>query len=464
MPQYDMNVEPVETPGTIAGTSVFCVLYCAVSFGMLYFAVTAWKETVPILITGFFAAFGVVYVVITIRQTLSHRKFGIASLLLERPAPSIGGQLRGSVSLPATAASARTVEAELTCWKEIHEIGRNKSTHREPVWATKQSFPIRAKPGGASATIGIEIPGDLEPTNAKPRVLVMSSGDPPRVFWWWELRVTADVPGVDLDRHYPIVVLPAQPHAAPPVRPTIQEAAPPAPASSALPADDRTEDAAPAKPDPSSTWVLIAANLAALAGAVWWGWAVQDVVFLYWLENLVIGAANILRILLARPDQSAAAARGLSITETQLLAGKAMFAGFFFVHYGAFCVVHGEFLLTMFPGTGHADGLFAAVKAVLREQGMIAAVLAIVASHCYSFLRNYVGRREYEGADFKELMTRPYKRIFVTHIFIIAGGFVLQAMKLPLAALVIFMGIKIAADAHFHRVERNALASPVARQ
>jgi len=55
-------------------------------------------------------------------------------------------------------------------------------------------------------------------------------------------------------------------------------------------------------------------------------------------------------------------------------------------------------------------------------------------------------------------MTRPYKRIFVTHLFIIVGGFVLQAMKLPVAALVVFIALKIGADAYFHRAEREALA------
>jgi hypothetical protein len=176
------------------------------------------------------------------------------------------------------------------------------------------------------------------------------------------------------------------------------------------------------------------------------------------MENLVIGAFNILRVLVLQPDQSEAASRGLELGGGALLAGKAMFAAFFLVHYGGFCFVHGEFLVSMFPGTRHAGGLFAAVGAVLHEKGMVLAVLAIVASRGYSFVRNYLGRREFEGADLKEMMFRPYKRIFVTHIFIIAGGLMLQAMKLPVAALVVFIAIKIGADAYYHRAERAALA------
>src|SRR6185503_15125898 len=109
-----------------------------------------------------------------------------------------------------------------------------------------------------------------------------------------------------------------------------------------------------------------------------WGWHVEDIVFLYWIENLVIGAFNLPRILLAQPELGMAAARALELSAGTLLAGKAMFAAFFLVHYGVFCFAHGEFLLSMFPGVRHAGGLFAAVSAVLHEKGMMLAVFAIV--------------------------------------------------------------------------------------
>jgi hypothetical protein len=38
-----------------------------------------------------------------------------------------------------------------------------------------------------------------------------------------------------------------------------------------------------------SVWALIAANLVPLGGVLFAGWSAFEVVFLYWLENLIIG-------------------------------------------------------------------------------------------------------------------------------------------------------------------------------
>lgn len=375
--------------------------------------------------------------------------------------------------------AAPSLVAELTCEKETFGGEKGAGTMNEVLWCGKRSFPIRRKPGGGSAAIAIDIPANLAPTSVRPETVTWSSGEPPKIFWSWQLQVTVDLPGVDLDRTYPIHVLPVQPGAtaaaALAAAPKILEAPPQPPARDekprpALAAARRKEtvlvsgsvdsqaESEREKLDSSAVWVLVAANLVPVAGAALWGWAVEDIVFLYWMENLVIGAFNIPRILLAEPDRSEALRRGIEVSGAALLAGKAAFAAFFLAHYGGFCLVHGEFLVSMFPAARHAGGLFAAVGEVLREKGMLLALLAIVASRGYSFLRNYIGRREYDGVDFKELMFRPYKRIFVTHLFIIAGGFLLEAMKLPAAALIVFIALKIGADAYYHRAEREALA------
>jgi TM2 domain-containing membrane protein YozV len=44
---------------------------------------------------------------------------------------------------------------------------------------------------------------------------------------------------------------------------------------------------------------LIATNLIPLYGVLVFGWAVFPIMVLFWLENVVIGVLNILRILLA---------------------------------------------------------------------------------------------------------------------------------------------------------------------
>ncbi|MEO8208348.1 MAG: DUF6498-containing protein, partial [Chloroflexota bacterium] len=82
---------------------------------------------------------------------------------------------------------------------------------------------------------------------------------------------------------------------------------------------------------------LLVANLIPLVGVVAWGWDLWTLLALYWAENGVIGAYNVLKILLARGQSSGPmAAAGVSRVAT---------AAFFSVHYGIFWFVHGMFVL-----------------------------------------------------------------------------------------------------------------------
>ena len=47
--------------------------------------------------------------------------------------------------------------------------------------------------------------------------------------------------------------------------------------------------------------ILVVANMLPLIGVVYWNWNALEVVIIYWLENLVIGVINILKMLAACP-------------------------------------------------------------------------------------------------------------------------------------------------------------------
>ena len=51
--------------------------------------------------------------------------------------------------------------------------------------------------------------------------------------------------------------------------------------------------------------VLIALNALPLYGVVAWGWQSFDLIFLYWLENLIIGAFTLLRMLVENASKQA---------------------------------------------------------------------------------------------------------------------------------------------------------------
>lgn len=115
------------------------------------------------------------------------------------------------------------------------------------------------------------------------------------------------------------------------------------------------------------------------------------------------------------------------------------------------------------PGGAKLD-IDGVVLDMLREPGLLAAVAALVASHGYSFVRNYLGREEYRRVNLQRLMMRPYGRIVVVHLFVILGGLLVQGVKAQAPALVLFVVLKTAIDLGMHRRERSLLArQPAAR-
>jgi hypothetical protein len=441
-----------EGPGTLFGHWASTLIYAVLSFILFYVGAFVARETVFVLITGFFAAFGVAGIAYMVWRTLEVMKHGDSRLLLLAPMPALGGRLYGRLSLSSTALRAgQNVRAQLQCTKVTKYFHKNGGTSNVPCWGGSGRFPVDA--GGVR--IALDIPAELPPLDESPPPL--STGErPPEVSFKWELKVSADLPGIDFSRTFLIEVLPPQPGQ---VLPQPGQVLPPLPAAAKTVAPEAApelHDEVLAEPSKAATWFLIAANLLPIYGVLKLGWNVADVVFLYWAENLVLGAMNVMRILLAQPNTlGQLAARGIEMSPAQLLTGKTVLAAFFLVHYGGFCFGHGVFLASTF-GKGH--DAFQMAREMLREPGMLLAVAALVLSHGFSLLRNYIGRGEYLRADVPKLMMRPYGRIVVVHLFVFAGGMAIQGFKSPALAIVAFVIIKIAVDAWMHKREREAFA------
>ena len=478
-PVLPERIEAKEVAHTGIGSWVSTLIYCAFSFSLFYIGVRA-RDPVIIVVMGFFALFGVGGLVWLVVKSFGQAKFGDVRLALEQPPAAAGGALRASLRLPASAASAKTVKAVLTC-VVVTDAGRGQ-TREMPRWARRAVFPVRS---GGTVNIEIAIPAD-QPSSG--RGIPDNQGQ--MGYAKWELKAEAEVDGLDFSRSFEVEVkVPAlAPEAAPAFREgegPVEIVRPSARAAAAVPAIvpavvaiSRTADApapaptratapAPAsallpEDDHKSLWMLVAINLIPLAGVAFWGWRLHEIVFLYWIENLVIGAVNMLRMRIAVPDTlPSLAQRGIEPTAGQMVAGKAFLIGFFFVHYGGFCYVHGTFLAIFFsPGPGASRELGAVLASMLQNPAVLVAITGIVVSHAYSYFHNYIGRGEYLRADLRNMMFRPYKRIVVTHLFIFAGAFALLGLGSPVAAMLAFIAIKIAIDAYAHRREREQLAAP----
>ncbi len=207
-----------------------------------------------------------------------------------------------------------------------------------------------------------------------------------------------------------------------------------------------TAKPSPAAPSglPPSAIALIGANLVPLVGVVAFGWTVFAVILLYWCENVVIGAFNVLRMIVASPRSVAADV------------GKVFLVPFFILHYGMFTTVHGIFVMALF-GPGRFSPSPAAFAAAIRGAGIGYGVVALVASHGFSFVRNYLGSGEYRNASPQLLMAQPYARVVLLHVTILAGGFFAKAMGAPAVALAVLVSLKTALDLRAHVAERQKL-------
>lgn len=192
---------------------------------------------------------------------------------------------------------------------------------------------------------------------------------------------------------------------------------------------------------------LILANLLPLAGVVWLDWRVFDVLMLYWAENVVIGVVNVMRMAVCVSSEKS----------------RYTVIPFFVLHYGMFCFGHYSAVVSLF---GHELGNAADGNPFLsmsfREawhSPLWMGVAAITASHLLSFFLNFIGRGEYQRTNLKQLMRRPYGRIIVLHVSVIAGGFLVTTLGDPLWMLLVLIVIKSAFDLRMHEKERLIFAA-----
>jgi uncharacterized protein DUF6498 len=204
---------------------------------------------------------------------------------------------------------------------------------------------------------------------------------------------------------------------------------------------------------PPSAVLLLLVNAVPLAGVLLWHWSVFAVVLLYWCENVIVGAFNVLRMLCAQPGSIGG------------WVSKATTVPFFMVHYGMFTLVHGVFVFALFSGTGIGHGgtlngfTAAAVLAAVRGAGLTWPAAGLLASHAFSFFHNYLGGGEYRRANVSLLLFQPYARVAVLHVVTLVGGFLTQSLGSPVVALVLLVLLKTALDAAAHLRERSKLAA-----
>lgn len=193
---------------------------------------------------------------------------------------------------------------------------------------------------------------------------------------------------------------------------------------------------------------LILVNLLILVFALVQDWALYDIIFSYWLENLVIGFYNIFKMYKAAggdPEDHYKMENGKKIYVPQI---KTPFVLFFVLHFTVLWFIHGYFIQDQFNVHNllyQTDYGYNFIK--LLDWYTTIALIGLFISHGVSYFKNFICKMEYKKATFAAQMWVPYKRIVIIHgIFWGVGMFsIYTSGSHPFVISLIILG-KIAID------------------
>lgn len=187
--------------------------------------------------------------------------------------------------------------------------------------------------------------------------------------------------------------------------------------------------------DPVS-WVILAVDLFPIWAVLTMGWGAAPLVLLYWLENLILGAVALAKMIAA------------SVKEHPIgMIGMLFLGPFFVVHYGMFCFVHGVFVHEFATMNTEANLGFPSpsglINAALQSApNMTTFVLVIIALQIFLFAQDYILGGEYRRTSIDKEMMAPYGRIIVLHIGIFAGAFAMAAIGEPMWGILGLIGLR----------------------
>jgi hypothetical protein len=188
----------------------------------------------------------------------------------------------------------------------------------------------------------------------------------------------------------------------------------------------------------SSGKVLLLSNILAMVVVVLLDYEFAVLVWVYWLESVVMGVFAFLKLLMS------------GIRQTGTLPVGIFLALFFAVHYGMFHLAYLIFLLTLpWFSIDPSEVLW-----IFLAGGIF------FASHAYSFYGNVWKKPKDIPAGPKATKLQfiePYSRILPIHVTIILAGISIGFFGIGQdpGLLLLFMGLKTASDLYFHMLKHK---------
>lgn len=195
---------------------------------------------------------------------------------------------------------------------------------------------------------------------------------------------------------------------------------------------------------------IVLSNLIPVFGVAFLGWDAVQILILYWVENLVIGILTLPRILAARAPDIRQQGTHDPFAQAQVagLGNRAFTGCFFVVHYGIFCIGHAVFAFMLAGDFVEREGAGApgVWERTFGSSGFYWAILAIAVLNVVSQVRDWWVPGKWREAIPTVEMFRPYGRIFVLHITVLLGAWVLASTHAPTYAVLLLCVLKAVAE------------------
>lgn len=189
-----------------------------------------------------------------------------------------------------------------------------------------------------------------------------------------------------------------------------------------------------------SLWLLVFSNAVTIILALWQNWSLAPIMMIYWMQSVIIGIFNFIRILQLKDFSTEGfKLHGRSVSATTFI--KIYTAFFFLFHYGLFHLIYLAFLMGLMATQSNGQGTIGWPYIYLT------AGLFFI-NHLYSYIYNKP--KDSGKQNIGSVMMSPYARIIPMHFTIflssIYGG-----------AIIIFLLLKTIVDALMHAVEHKMI-------
>lgn len=156
----------------------------------------------------------------------------------------------------------------------------------------------------------------------------------------------------------------------------------------------------------TSGLVLILANFTPIFGILFFDWNSFSVIFLYWIETVIIGFYNYLKI--------------KKISNNKF----SPWLIFYIIQYPLFLFVYLFLILNIFDANLPHSQDYLQVLKILSSffYSIFISAAFIFISHGFSWQYNFINKKEYQKIQPLQQVFAPYKRMFIMHVFIVAAA------------------------------------------